>query len=812
MGSSDDCREVKLSLLSKSLKFDRLPGQDPARTYGVLWDSCPQPGSGWGYLVEFVGRRRARVLAWLNQGGDVYACDGPMNSLAEGRRAVRVAHYRDDERAGRVELCLADGSLRPVSRYRETFLHAFELVDPLCDLGPYMGARLDYRRFSALCYLAFCVVNDMAGGGRAGAAPHTATACGFPAPDEVLAAMMGQPLPDALDVLLWRAENPELAESVSPFERYAARVLTEAGAERVRPIAAGHRVELVRLSTTEMFWIRFNAAELEGHEEATLLHVESALNRLSLVARRARVEGSAAMGEDAYAAMDESALCAVAAIPKEVSAHDNNPLCAVRGVRAVRGGEWDVRTRLAQAWERLVLPFRLVYRYDCDASRGLVAVDMVLPAPSSFPASQRGGDCDGPARRASSASAYALRVAAAVVSAAFGSCTGVVRVLVTGYFDDFAGETAFSLSFDRVPFVMTTLPKIQDGTVAERGLNDDPARLLLLLAPQERSVAFGPDGGFSAVCALPTGLDANRPQPWLDARELPEDLKGLLRADRVCELEVMHDEGEVTHERIEQIVADVADAPLFAMTQFEEVVAACSCDEEDGKVPLYCASALGRFLVSLADGDEGTRYRKIADAAFDARHHLSGLYHDIGDEERSLAVLSECAALAPTNPQAYVAASVACARNEMHREAAAYLKHALRVTLNTSEATYAYYRLAFSLWRIGQGELGAACYVLALGDDRMGEQARSELDELMEEIGMSRAPDRAAAEASLKAADIAVAPSDAVYDIAARSAVGLVDAGIFELAAPLVSLLSNVLRDDALTALGTSLRYGVHRS
>ena len=58
------------------------------------------------------------------------------------------------------------------------------------------------------------------------------------------------------------------------------------------------------------------------------------------------------------------------------------------GTTGTRGGNWDLSTRLAAACEAMVLPFRLEYRFACDAGTGTIVASVSLPTPDVFPKSR----------------------------------------------------------------------------------------------------------------------------------------------------------------------------------------------------------------------------------------------------------------------------------------------------------------------------------------------------------------------------------------------------------------------------------------
>ena len=503
-----DRAEFKLPMLGKCMKLRPLPDQDPRREYGVIWDSCRQPGEGWGYVFEFTGKRRGRILAWMTAGGAAYACDEPLAYVPEGEPDVLASRLPEDENAGQVEARSGRGlPLRLASRYRRvprTGTFAFE--QPACDLGSYAGSKLDLRTFLAVAFLAFVHLPQESG---------AAVPCGRMA--DVVDDLLKPPLPDACDLLV-------------------------------------HRVR----STPRAFWRR-------------------RAPRVCAPSPRMRTSGRAAC-------------------PRRGS-----PGCASTRMRSTARSAtrcWPWRARAM--WE------------DVRALRGWAA------------------------------SAYAMRLAAVLAAAAFGAGIGMARAVVTVRPGSLGGQAGMSLAFDRIPFLADVLPRIEAGALADPVVACDPAAVLALLDPADRSTAFLENGFFATVQPLDAGLAERRPL-WMDGRPLPASLSATLRADRACELDVLHDEDADLTALVAEALEGAESSPLASIAVLEELSArvderecgrglgaeaadgapaASAAPAGGGRMPLYCANPAARALVALADGDAGTRYRKASDAAFAAHSGL----------------------------------------------------------------------------------------------------------------------------------------------------------------------------------------------
>ena len=822
---------IKLPLFSKTSKLAAIPGQPEGVTYGVVWDACRDPEHGFGYVAELLPGRRARLLAWLAADGKVYSCDRPLTGLAGLRPSLELAQWQDRKGQGAIRVPDPNGGGQPVivGEYQTTWDKRYGFVNPTRDPGRFFLTRnWELRYFLAVSWLTFVHIPQTqgiaagTGGGRIG---------------EVILDLLDGPLPDALDALIWRGTTQQ--GQTSGFERFAARQLVEAGAADVRAIAAEHNVTLVRLGSTSLFWLRFDD-DVSPEQRATLLAVEAALNRLWFVEWAA---GAADGGTGMLHAFDER-FCAQAAqgALREISRNAgavaqreraDNPYRTIRGAEGARGGIWDVSTRFVDTCERLKLPFRLEYRFDTDLDAGVMAVRFTVPSADAFPASRMGerGWYDARAGRPACAATYAIRLAGLMAQVAFASSVRVMAVDVTAHEDGLAGRPLLSLGFDRTPFLMEALPPLKDGRLDNPMFDDDPLAVLNVLKPVRHAVRFAGDRGLCEITPLPVhaSLAAKRQEVWRDRRPLPEPLRGLLRADTVAELDVMHDDAVVGDDEVRAILEENEESPLIASVQLEAVlsrIGEIGLDEQ-GRLPLYCAYPMARLIVSLDSAvgagsvlpdaeplrSADTRYWKAPDAAYGAHLWLSRFARQEGDADRGLAEALQCLSLAPTTARAYIEVAVCHAEQEQYAQAAETLTQGLRVALLPGDFLYMYYRLAYALWRIGRTNEAVACYTMVLREPNtaLAETARGELAELRQQIDDTRPPMAVAeAEQVLHAANIPVSPTEAALDAMAAAAVGLTDAGVPMAAHDAVWLMSRHMRNsDVYDSMAASLRDGV---
>lgn len=652
-------------------------------------------------------------------------------------------------------------------------------------------------------------------------------------PDDVLDEFGKAPLPDAIDGLLFRLSMADPDDpAVTGFERYAARILSEAHAVLLRGIAATHTVELRRLNTTGLFWINFSTASLSADERDCVLGIESALNRLVLIARLAETVTAAPL---TAAELDEgrcSELDAVAirSITRNAGAlltasERDNRLLSLNGVAGARGGNWDVSARFAEACENMPLPFRLDYLFECNVEHGTLAVVITLPRPEQFPLSLWDRSADAWSTRddlqVAACSAYNLRLAATVAAAAFGSSVGITRVIVNGREASISNPTVLSVGFDRMPFMAATAPALRAGLLSDPATQYDPARLFDLIKPSGWHIEIGADGR-----ALPVEpFDPGTPQSHIplqdDTRLLPEHLRGLLHADTVAELDITSEQDETMRDRLRHAIDDSADASLLAIAQLEDIVSetdvafgvnaagdAQSEDADDDRPLLYCENAVARCLVSLVDANPNKRWRRASDAGQIARTTLARLYREMGDPEGAIAQAQACVKLAPSSPAAYQALITPLASTEQYGKVIDTAKEALRYAVLDEEASYLYYRLAYAYWRVGRFAEAAACYTRVLPVSSMADAAAQELRDLVQDANGKVDLSGMTVGSTLRAAGVPLAPTREALEALTKAAIGLCDADMPLAAAPYIGALGLALHDDTLMSISSALRRG----
>lgn len=815
-------QEKKLPLVCHAMHLDPLPLQAAGARYAVCWGGgMPEPEGSLGYLISFTGKRTGYVIGWVRDGGYVYACDDYLTDVPSDAPIISAARWSDNPTAGRLSVCgQAASEERMVSEYRCEKADAYVLVDPVSDVGSYRGRALTLRGLLAVAYLTFYYL------------PVRARATDVPGKTmgDVVAAFLDLPPADAVDGLIGEVRS---GARTSGFERYAARILGDADPVAFRSFAARHEPTLRRLGSTKLFWVACDLTEVREEEFDTLMAMEGALNRLALIADRARENGSdllSATSEAFCADEDWHALRAItdqtASLLKQL-AQTENPLLKIWGAEGARGGEWDVRTRLTGILERLVLPYRLAYRIAVNAAAGTVTIAAKTPGAQAMPrwvcdaqSAQTGqlAPCADHAEVA--ASAYALRLAAALATAGFSAGAGVSRVEVRLYEDRAFAHPLVVLDVDRQAFIMSLFDAVRKGRFSEQRLTWGVSGLRKLLEPAQLTCSLGPRLGLKPL----EGAAANLPEPdpvrtrpvWEDERPLPPELSALLRADRVLELDVYHLGEDPFADRLRETIKHAGGNPAQAAQQLSDLLGVMDLVDDSGldaasdatrpPRPLYCSSGLARLAMALVDEDTSARYRYVYDSRFDALISLASLCVDNDDAAHGLVYARQAIDLAPTSPRAYVTAASAESELGAYEQAAELLKDALRFDAEPASYTYTYYRLAYALWRSGDPLAGLACYQRAVANPRLRDMAQEEMDALMREQGMTEPLDDGRAADALDQAGVVIAPDDELLTLAARALVTAADAGYPNLAYAFGMVLERVVRDDAFAAALQSLK------
>ncbi len=638
--------------------------------------------------------------------------------------------------------------------------------------------------------------------------------------EQITQTFFTEPLPDACEALMYRLDlalqnNSEL----SAFERYAARLLKQVQADRLRPIVARHHVEVGRLSATNLAWFRFDESDLEPSEIGLLLAVESIINRLIMMLMDVSAPEMYAFlasnsGEGSAFEQDWTLLRTVAQkAPKLINGfEERNPLLTLQETTASVGGEWDMRTRIAFAMENLVLPFRLTYRFDCDSDAGAVLIDFVAPTYVPFPdliwnSSSNVWD-DVSTRHGFDQSALTLRTMALLAALGFGSSVGVTKVIVTALADAIDGSVVCSAEFSRMAFLNGLLPLITKGEFAAAVNTAQVNSLISMLSATYISSKIGQDGSFEPVERIEAGFPNRGGVIYNDTRSIPTELQAFLHAQIVSDLDIYHVEDEQLAEVVHQASAEAEEYPMASQLTLEQVITDFDESKQPNRRYLYCSDPVSRSLMGLIDHSD-EQYLKYPDAIFAAHSNLSDIYQAQGQTEMALAQSKCMISAAPTSSVGYFDAIISEMKEDQFDAVIDEVKTFLAVAHERRAIHYAYYRVAFALLLKHDFETSVAAYTLVINDGGdFADAARSEVTEALEALHKTALPTQEEAAGCLFKAGFPLAPTLEVRKTLAKLAITLTDANLFNAAAPVTLGVAANTYQDVLMSVVTSLTYG----
>lgn len=254
-----------------------------------------------------------------------------------------------------------------------------------------------------------------------------------------------------------RTREAESSDMPSPFERYAARQLIEAGLLESDVELPAFRI--VRPPASGMFYLRIEQLKLPYLSLVRILSIEAALNAI-------RFSDTYFDDPDAHSVEEHYQLLqklthSIAAQSPNLSEHipltqDESP-----------DTEWAVRMGISTAIETFQLPHRLAASWRVNVADGNVAIEMELTPEAAFPATRYVEDLGLVATsremRRKAASDYALKLALLVANAAFRCSELIKHVWVAGMARTATRHACYlSVDFDRWRFSRLDLSDLGD--------------------------------------------------------------------------------------------------------------------------------------------------------------------------------------------------------------------------------------------------------------------------------------------------------------------------------------------------------------
>lgn len=282
-----------------------------------------------------------------------------------------------------------------------------------------------------------------------------------------------------------READEEGDERPSPFERYAARLISEAGLFDKGADFPG--VRIVRPPSSTMFYLRYQEKDLPFDTRMRLLSLEAALNALRFSSTY--FDDPDAHGiEEHYQLLQKLARSITAQSP---NLGENVPVVELDEADT----EWAVRMGISTAFEGFQLPHRLEADWRVNVADGNVAIEVELTPEAAFPRTcyveDLGLVSSTREMRRMAASDYALRLALLVAAAAFRSSERIAHVWVAGMSQTAKRRACYlSVDFDRWRFSKLVLADLEDLAVVYRSFAPMLRYEEGILRPVERTFAL----------------------------------------------------------------------------------------------------------------------------------------------------------------------------------------------------------------------------------------------------------------------------------------------------------------------------------
>ena len=552
--------------------------------FGWIGGVCSSPGRGDRYVVEFLGDRKFRFLAYIDRYGRVFSCSGPMEMPPAHTPDLDFAHFSGQPVAGEERGCVQvyeDGKPRQVAQY--AFRRGrYSLFDSWFDFGD-RADGLSYDDAMARAYLAF-VHRPSHGGARV---PERGT-------EKLLSGLRGEKLTTTLQRIVTCVAEARQDPALRPPALVAclARWLEDAGIERIcSEGASDDALRLVRTARYANTFFIASSGERGAVSKPDIWAVESALNRFLLVGEM--------LGGDAERADERACLEADGELFDRVSLGTPSFELGSSMPKGELDGEWEVRAAVCAALERLRLPVRLESRLRVDVAAGMAAFELTVPDAGFMPTVRWGGEdgLSGPvaatqAEREAQARRYAMRLGLAAVATAFRAspritCVNVTARLVTDESDAALYRVAFGRSV------------LQDIERLEHHLNPDPTWVFASVGAVFDLEHAAP---FEVLCEL-ASTDARRLAPESVDRAIPPASRAGLGAEGTAGLRIEYDAARrrIGERLADRIVTCDTTPEAIRIAREEQDAALARGDDETVTGCMRLMSALAQGSVDAKD-------------------------------------------------------------------------------------------------------------------------------------------------------------------------------------------------------------------
>ena len=568
-------------------------------------------------------------------------------------------------------------------------------------------------------------------------------------------------------------------EDSTVFERYASQLLQQAGGNRLTNLPSARRLRLSRPDNGSLAYFT-SAKDFPQSIESTLLAVECAINRLIGISdavsdgmrdtdspkkeprksisilgggylsdeigwRSSRVklpslDSISDVSIDFYNEIDWRSTDCVANNARAVLQQCVRPNAyrTTLGTHTADQSDWDVRTRAAQLFNALELPYRNSYRYDYDSDTGTLVVFFTCPPTSFLPAILTRSTNEETSVESLAYTSYIIKLASLFSAACFGSGRSIRRAISAGY-DAAWKKPLVSIEIERAQFANSVLAAIDSGELSKPELRFEPEKVALLIEASHLDWRGRLESNDVDNITLPEiEIPSRNIEPWHDTRTLPQEAQDLFYCKRICDVDTSHYLGG-NADVIDLAREDADESSLSAIMRLEALVEELeghleAPDDDSEAYPLFAPHPLARLAVGLVEDEKtiaaqaeaflegasaesplehvaSTRYFRAPSALFYARFGLSDLYQTIGDFTAAELQADRCVFLAPTTAGAYYRKADILAEQGRHTEAANVLIAGLRCCVASADCALLYYHLAMLLWNIGMQWESATIHV-----------------------------------------------------------------------------------------------------
>ena len=639
-----------------------------SRSYGWVCRSLPAPDSAGRYVVEFVGDREVRILAYIDGFGRAFSTGEPLDAPPAREPDLQFARFDEQSERGVLDGCVevrsADGQWVPAALFRREG-GRYALYDTWFDFGR-NGAGLTYLDAMARCYLAFVH--------RPSLGAPAVPARGFDGIEELFDRLPAlAALRKARSDIMRAHRDPALKPPVLAVA--LARWLEEAGldalalapADSLRLVRTAHYADIYYLGTNE-----------EGKElpASQVWALQNALNRYLLVKEELGERASRADEAEVLAcerrvveafAQGPVAECLRDAGGDGSGEKEDSEAEAAGGPGGDLPGEWDLRCALARAAELLRAPLRFEVAFRADVRAGIVGMRALVPGPSAMPlrfwdGSARAVREAAEADRVDQAVRYAGHLAVLFAAKAFAASPRIERFEFAAYalgdavLAGSAGEVLSAFGEDDAdapgggdsplsPDLFAAFGRKGFFEGAEAAAADDPRGFLSAFgaafaadAPDPAAPAF-PDP-FRSVAALPSARRRADSPECRDA-ELPPAARAVLGARWMHDVRI---DSDALHRRLAERLANRLSRTESA-TDAIHVVMRQRDRADDPFVDRACTRLMAALAEGAADpGDQNTVVDSFLgdDPCRDALNRARALV-GAGDADGAAHILSQAA-------------------------------------------------------------------------------------------------------------------------------------------------------------------------